>query len=148
MTSVPEYGRLQSVFLPVAFSNACITSGGKPCGYVGSGLGESRPASSQWPMVVSFPFDDSVRRANEPCGSAAAGRQETPSMLNRPSFRRFGTAQQALAQTEASVSLPASPKSAASGASPTPRLSRTIKKMRLTGCMEIPPCGANLIGIV
>ena len=51
------------------------TSSGKPCGKVGSGCGETMPAISQWPMVVSLPRESSCRLASAAaCGWSVFGR--------------------------------------------------------------------------
>ena len=62
MISVPEAALLPSTPRPVRCANSSIISNGKPCGYVGIGSGVTMPMSSQWPVVVSFPFDRSKSR--------------------------------------------------------------------------------------
>ena len=78
MISVPLAGLLPSTPRAVRCMNGSITSCGKPCGYVGSGCGVTIPISSQWPIVVSLPFDRSSRRpatAGAPaCGGTALER--------------------------------------------------------------------------
>ena len=44
---------LQRTLWPVFSSNSWMRLSGKPSGKVGSGLGLTTPAISQWPMVVS-----------------------------------------------------------------------------------------------
>src|SRR3954464_6096123 len=53
-----------------------ITSWGKPCGYVGIACGVTTPISSQWPVVVSLPFERASRR---PATAGAPGCGAQPS---------------------------------------------------------------------
>ena len=87
-------------------------------------------AISQWPTVVSLPFDFSESRANAADGVSVLVPHVTPSMLKSPSAPRFGSAKRGLFEQLKSVLLPASPKRAASGISPMPTLSSTIKNTR------------------
>src|ERR671915_105200 len=67
MISVPDAALLPSTPRPVRWANSSIRSPGKPCGYVGIATGVTMPMSSQWPVVVSLPFD----RSRPPEGRAA-----------------------------------------------------------------------------
>ena len=62
MISVPDAGRLPRTPRPVLCMNGSITSCGNPCGYVGIAVGVTTPISSQWPVVVSLPFERSISR--------------------------------------------------------------------------------------
>ena len=107
-------------------SNSAITSSGKPFGYTGSAFSLSTPAISQWPVVVSFPLEPSSSRAKLAKGASARRPHTTPSMLNRPSFCSVGVWYLGLFTIAPSVLLPTSPKRAASGISPMPKLSSTM----------------------
>ena len=65
MISVPDAGLLPSTPRPVRFMNGSITSSGKPCGYVGNAVGVTTPIISQWPVVVSLPFERSSSRPGD-----------------------------------------------------------------------------------
>ena len=56
--------------------NGSITSSGKPCGYVGNAVGVTTPISSQWPVVVSLPFE---RSSSRPATAGAPGCGGQPS---------------------------------------------------------------------
>ena len=63
MISVPDAGMLPRT--PGTFASATnrsMTSVGKPSGYVGKAFSSTMPAISQWPVVVSFPFERSAQR--------------------------------------------------------------------------------------
>ena len=139
MTCVPEYGLLQMILRPNAFSSSAMTSGGKPSGYVGIGRSETIPAISQWPVVVSLPRESSRRRAKAPIGWASGVPQPTPSILKRPIFFIFGVSYSFEATMERSVLQSPSPNSFASGSAPMPKLSRTMMNARLNACMSVIP---------
>ena len=101
-------------------------------------MGLTSPAISQWPMVVSLPLLRSCRRANAPEGAFTGVPQPTPSMLNSPSWVRLGAAKAGLPDTERRVFTPWSPNLAASGSSPMPKLSRTIKNTRFAILLQAP----------
>ncbi len=105
------------------------------------------PAISQCPIVVSFPLDSSFKRAKDASGAASFSPAVTPSILNSPNFFMFGIEKHLLFETDKSVLLPMSPYSAASGSSPIPTLSNTIKK---TLFILPPPLefGASLIHFI
>src|SRR5688572_6693294 len=132
MISVPEAGSLPKTSWPTCFWKGSMISGGKPSGYSGNGSVRTIPDISQWPVVVSLPAERSVSR---PCAVPGSDRGSIPSIAvsrPRPSPPRFGAEipPRALAVFP-SVSEPASPYSAASGASPTPKESQT--KIRTRG---------------
>ena len=76
MISVPEAGLFPRTPRPVWFMNGSMTSSGNPCGYVGNAVGVTMPMCSQWPVVVSFPFERSNRR---PATAGAPGCGGQPS---------------------------------------------------------------------
>ena len=85
MTSVPEYGRLHNHPRPVKRENSASKSAGNPLGYVGSGWGDTTPASSQCPMVVSFPLERSVEAIDD----AAMPKEEEESENFYEFYARF-----------------------------------------------------------
>ena len=109
-----------------------MSSSGKPLGKVGSGFGLTTPAISQWPMVVSLPMLCSCRRAKAAAGASVFSPAVTPSMLNKPSLRRLGQLKLGWFAMAPRVLVPASPKAAASGSAPMPKLSSTIRKTRFS----------------
>ena len=64
-------------------------------------------------------------------GAASFSPAVTPSMLNRPSFFRLGQLKLGWLAMAPRVLVPSSPKAAASGSAPMPKLSRTIRKSAL-----------------
>ena len=117
-------------------SSAAMISGGKPAGYVGIGCSPTTPASSQCPVVVSLPRELSRRRAKAPRGTvtrsaAASAASLMPSTEKSPSEARCGAENPSERTRLSSVLHAPSPKSAASGAAPTPRLSSTMRNTRL-----------------
>ena len=131
MISVPDAGLLPSTPRPVRFMNGSITSSGNPYGYVGKAVGVTTPISSQWPAVVSFPFERSTRRPATAGAYGWGGQPSSGSTFPRPSASRFGRSSPPTArETLPSVSEPSSPQSAASGSSPAPTASRTITQAR------------------
>ncbi len=126
--SVPDATLLPRTFRPILFSNSSISSGGKPSGYTGKGLSNITPASSQCPVVVSFPADFSAAFPYAAVGSFTAGTPSISMIFPIPIFCMFGSESPPTAlATLPSVLLPSSPYLAASGNSPTPTLSRTIR---------------------
>jgi len=65
-------------------------------------------------------------------GAASFSPAVTPSMLNRPSFFRLGQLKLGWLAMAPRVLVPSSPKAAASGSAPMPKLSRTIRKTRFS----------------
>src|SRR5687768_2113983 len=133
MISVPEAGLLPSTPRPVWFMNGSMTSSGNPCGYVGKGVGVTTPASSQWPVVVSLPFE---RSSSRPATAGAPGWGGQPSSgitFPSPSASNAGRSRPPTARaTLPSVFDPSSPNEAASGNSPAPTASSTITQARGT----------------
>ena len=86
----PDAGLLPSTPRAVRCMNGSITSCGKPCGYVGSACGVTMPIISQWPIVVSLPFDRSSSRPATAGAPACGGQPSSGSTLPRPSASRFG----------------------------------------------------------
>ena len=118
---------------PQAAESFSSSSSGNPSGNVGMGLSEMTPHISQCPMMVSLPRERSVMRAYAPVGAGMP--PSMPSMLNSPSFFIFSAENFAERRMEPSVSAPASPKSALSGAVPMPKLSSTIRNTRFINCL-------------
>ena len=117
-------------------SSAAMIAGGKPSGYVGIGCSPTTPASSQCPVVVSLPRELSRKRAKAPRGAgtrsaAASAASLMPSTEKSPSEARCGAEKPSERTRLRSVLHAPSPKSAASGAAPTPRLSSTMRNTRL-----------------
>src|SRR5688572_31940565 len=134
MTSVPEAGLLPRMPRPVRFMNGSITSSGKPYGYVGNAVGVTTPISSQWPAVVSFPFERSTSRPATAGAYGWGGHPSSGSTFPSPSASRFGRSSPPTARDRfPSVSDPSSPQSAASGSSPAPTASRTMTQARDIG---------------
>src|SRR5512144_2088092 len=145
MISVPDAGLLPITPRPVRFMNGSITSSGKPYGYVGNGVGVTTPINSQWPAVVSFPFERSSRRPATAGAYGCGGHPSRGSTLPRPSASRFGRSSPPTARaTLPRVSEPSSPKSAASGSSPAPTASSTITQARGTASYPSPPMDTAL----
>ena len=127
MISVPLAGLLPSTPRPVRFMNGSITSSGKPNGYVGIACGVTTPISSQWPVVVSLPFERSTSRPAIAGAPGCGAHPSSGSMFPKPSASSVGRSSPPTARaTFASVFDPSSPNSAASGSSPAPTASRTI----------------------
>src|SRR5438270_2697173 len=82
------------------------------------------PIISQWPVVVSLPALTSFIRPNADCGASLE--PGCGSVCSRPSRVSVGRLGCSAARTWPSVFEPSSPKSFASGSSPTPRESQTI----------------------
>ena len=101
------------------------------------GCSETIPAISQCPIVVSLPRESSRRRAKAPMGLSVGVPQPTPSMLKSPSFVRFGACSSGEVVSDASVLHFPSPKSAASGSFPMPKLSSTMMNTRLIPAIAV-----------
>src|SRR4051794_2452200 len=133
MISVPLAGLLASTPRPVRFMNGSITSSGNPYGYVGIACGVTTPISSQWPVVVSLPFDRSTRRPAIAGAPGCGAHPSSGSMLPRPSASSVGRSRPPTARaTLPSVLEPSSPNAAASGSSPAPTASSTMTQARGT----------------
>src|SRR5438067_1706471 len=92
------------------------------------------PISSQWPSVVSLPFERSISRPATAGAPAIGGQPSSGSTLPRPSASRFGRSRPPTAfATFPSVSEPSSPNSAASGSAPAPTASNTMTHARGIG---------------
>ena len=107
-----------------------MNSFGNPSGNVGNARVTRTPAISQCPEVVSFPLLTSRARPQAP---ATGPSQAYPVVWIFPSPipAMFGSSGRHAAITCPSVLDPASPYSAASGASPAPTASSTVRKTRL-----------------
>ncbi len=92
------------------------------------------PIISQWPSVVSLPFERSTSRPETAGAPACGGQPSSSSTLPSPSASRFGRSSPPTARaTFPSVSAPSSPNSPASGRAPAPTASRTITQARGIG---------------
>src|SRR6478672_7833012 len=92
------------------------------------------PIISQWPIVVSLPFDRSTSRPATAGAPLMGGQPSSGSTLPRPSASRLGRSRPPTAfATLPSVSEPSSPNSAASGSSPAPTASNTMTHARGMG---------------
>ena len=90
--------------------NGSITSCGKPCGYVGNACAVTTPISSQWPVVVSLPFERSTSRPATAGAPGCGGQPSSGSTFPRPSASMFGRSRPPTAfATFASVFEPSSP---------------------------------------
>ena len=90
MISVPLAGLLPITPRPVRFMNGSITSSGKPYGYVGIAVGVTMPISSQWPVVVSLPFERSRSRPAIAGAPGCGAQPSSGSTLPRPSASSVG----------------------------------------------------------
>ena len=139
MTSVPEYGLLTITPLPVFSEKALIISLGNPFGYVGSGFGDTSPAISQCPIIVSLPIERSMHLPTAASGDAEVPSEDSPSIFPIPILTRLGIESSGEDARVPSVFAPTSPKSPASGRYPAPTLSSTIRKSLMVSFP--PPCG-------
>src|SRR5215203_3571522 len=131
MISVPDAGLLPRTPRPVRCMNGSITSCGKPCGYVGIAVGVTTPISSQWPVVVSLPFERSSRRPATAGAPGCGGQPSSGITFPSPSASSDGRSSPPTARaTLPSVLEPSSPYDAASGSSPAPTASSTITHAR------------------
>src|SRR5215212_7958922 len=126
MISVPEAGLFPMTPRPVSSSKRRTIQSGKPSGYVGNGSSRIKPIISQWPASVALAADSSTMSPCEAPGEPSGGTPSISVTLPRPSLRRLGRSRPPTAfAVLPRVLAPSSPKSAASGASPTPTPSRT-----------------------
>ena len=108
--------------------NGSITSCGKPCGYVGNACAVTTPISSQWPVVVSLPFERSSSRPATAGAPGCGGQPSSGSTLPSPSassVRQVEAADGAARRCRACPS-PRRRTRSASGSSPAPTASSTI----------------------
>src|SRR5688572_3328620 len=144
MIAVPEAALLPIVPRRMRDSNSRMSSGGKPWGNTGNGRSSTSPISSQWPVTESLPGEASAILPKAARGAASCGgpmRATRP----RPSDRSAGTRSGASRAMLPSVSLPRSPYAPASGNSPAPTLSSTI---RMTRRMAAGGVSALVCGVV
>src|SRR2546422_11369972 len=134
MIAVPDAALLPSQPRPVRRANSSSMGTGTPRGYVRNGFSSNPPQISQCPVVLSFPAD--AGRAT-PCAAvgltpgANPGRTDPSRHFPSPSFSRLGSFNPPTARaTLPSVSEPASPYAAVSGAGPLPSPSRTMMAAR------------------
>ena len=95
------------------------------------------PASSQCPVTESFPGERSAMRPNAPSGVSTGAIPCTRATRGRPSERSAGSCSGTRREMLPSVSLPRSPYASASGSSPTPTLSSTVRKTRSGVTIEV-----------
>src|SRR5262245_28862178 len=145
MTAVPEATTLPSVARPIRRSNSLISDAGNPLGNTGNGRSSTSPMSSQWPVTESLPGDDSAIRPNAPSGVPCKDDAGRLTRRSSPRRRSVGTRRPTLLAMFPTVLLPSSPYSAASGNSPMPTLSRTI---RMTRSSRRPPDASDEAAIV
>src|SRR5687768_8328036 len=140
--SVPEAALLPRTLRPMPASKASTISGGNPPGKVWKAVSVTRPVISQWPVAVSLPALFSAILPQAPSGRGWRAPSKVGVRFPRPRAVRFGMCTRREARTCPRVSLPVSPKAAASGASPTPRPSHTTTMARRNG-PEIPARGGT-----
>ena len=108
---------------------------GKPFGNVGNSVSTGSPHSSQCPVVLSFPRDTSAILPKLARGEATRGTPSTWTIFPTPRDPRFGSVRPPTARPVfPSVLLPSSLYLPASGSSPTPTPSRTMKIMCFVAC--------------
>ncbi len=74
MITVPLAARFaRTPGTPVSRTKASTIWGGKPCGNRASPSRSTIPIISQWPVVVSFPFERSAIRPKNPAGAGSGG---------------------------------------------------------------------------
>lgn len=113
---------------PVTVKNCCIRPGGNPDGKVGNSLSRTSPASSQCPVVLSFPRDRCAIRPKNARGVFVGRTPSIGRILPNPQASSTGSrSPPTVLAVLARVLLPSSPYRAASGSSPTPTPSRTIR---------------------
>src|ERR687892_2233372 len=96
-------------------------------------VGVTTPISSQWPVVVSFPFERSTRRPATAGAPGWGGQPSSGITFPRPSASSEGRSRPPTARaTLPSVFEPSSPYEAASGNSPAPTASSTMTHARGT----------------
>src|SRR6266568_2176460 len=117
---------------PVSRTKGSTTSGGKPRGKSASPSFRTIPIISQWPVIVSLPFDRSAIRPCQPTGYGSGGTPEIAVRCPRPIRPITGRVRPPTARLVLPmVSEPTSPYSAASGRAPQPALSATRMRNRL-----------------
>ena len=117
MIAVPDAALLPSRPRPAAARSGCVIAGGKPSGNVAIACLVTSPAISQWPVIVSLPADASRITPQAARGAAASRTPAIAVRLPRPIACRLGSHRPPAARAMLpSVSAPASPYSAASGA--------------------------------
>lgn len=88
------------------------------------------PASSQWPVVLSFPFERSIILPKLARGARAGPTPRAAAMFPSPRLSRCGSDRPPTASAVfLRVLLPSSPYTRASGSSPIPTPSRTISRI-------------------
>src|SRR5882762_9302964 len=134
MIAVPDAALLPSQPRPVRRANSSSIGTGNPRGYVRNGFSSNTPQISQCPVILSFPAD--AGRAT-PCAAvglttgASPARTDPSRHFPSPSFSRLGNFNPPTARaTLPSVSEPASPYAAVSGAGPARSPSRTMMAAR------------------
>src|SRR6267143_712771 len=130
MIAVPEAALLPSQPRPDRRANSSRNGTGKPRGYVRNAFSSTTPQISQCPVVLSFPADAGRATPYAALGATAASNPSSPDRSRHfpsPSFSRLGSFRPPTARaTLPSVSDPASPYAAVSGAGPVPSPSRTM----------------------
>ena len=148
MISVPDAGLLPITPRPVLCMNGSITSCGKPCGYVGNACAVTMPMCSQWPVVVSLPFERSRRRPATAGAPGCGGQPSSSSTFPRPSASMLGRSSPPTARaTFPRVSEPSSPYSSASGSAPAPTASSTITQALGTAAI-LGGLWQNVLGLI
>src|SRR3979411_616993 len=93
MISVPEAGILPSTpGTPVSVINRSRIDCGNPFGYVGNACCKTIPAISQWPVVVSLPFERKAHLPNDPRGSELGDTPRNGRTFPNPQLCKFGSA--------------------------------------------------------
>ncbi len=132
MIAVPDAALLPSRPRPAAARSGCVIAGGKPSGNVAIACLVTSPAISQWPVIVSLPAEASRITPHAARGAAASRTPAIAVRLPRPIACRLGSPRPPAARAVLpSVSAPASPYSAASGAPPQPTPSATMMMTRV-----------------
>src|SRR6266478_7092543 len=134
MIEVPDAALLPSQPRPVRRAKSSSIGTGNPRGYVRNGFSSNTPQISQCPVVLSFPADAGRATPYAAVGltpGANPGRTAPSRHFPSPSFSRLGSFNPPTARaTLPSVSEPASPYAAVSGAGPLPSPSRTMMAAR------------------
>ena len=87
MMAVPDAVLLPSKPRPAAAASAVMIAGGKPFGNVAIAVSVTRPAISQWPVMVSLPADASRIAPQAPRGAARRARRGWSSHGPAPALR-------------------------------------------------------------
>jgi hypothetical protein len=138
MMTVPLAARLpRTPGTPMARAQGSTISGGKPRGKSARGSARTRPIISQWPVVLSLPWERSAILPKKARGCGSGGTPATAVRWPSPMRPRFGSDRPPTARLVLPmVSDPWSPYSAASGISPTPALSATRMTKRRRSMRE------------